>query len=400
MKDVKILAKIAAVLCVAATLLTSCVGGKNPAETTPSDTTPPVTTPGDTSDITSPDDTTSGMAPETTPDTAPGTTPADTTTAPVNPGLGAAAAYRLDGLPCDKVVQQFAMLHDGAGLWIFTVQRVGDMIYLSRLKVGSDGKVASMVDFAVLPGYGHGESFDLAVIDGKVYLYVASDANPINSYGWATSVTRLRYEAGQIVDERVIVGMERATANGQLLHSDAQPFRINFALDAEADIISFYIRTDKNGTGKNGYHYLTAYRLSAINAMLDASPMISLADATGAFLGTTGQKALEDICYNTSFQGMEVCADGSICIIGGTQKIKPRLSRFELADGKISRRRVLSFEGITTDILRSRNWTAATSFIEIEGACWFEGALYCSFNPANANLSSFDSTEIFIITEK
>ena len=384
MKDVKILAKIAAVLCVAATLLTSCVGGKNPADTTLpgttlSDTTPSVTTPGDTSDSKS---------------------PADTTTSPVNPGLGAAAAYRLDGLPCDKVVQQFAMLRDDTGLWIFTVQRIGDTIYLSRLKVGGDGKVASMVDFAVLPGYGHGESFDLAVVDGKVYLYIASDANPINSYGWATSVTRLRYEAGQIVDERVIVGMERATANGQLLHSDAKPFRINFALDAEADIISFYIRTDKNGTGKNGYHYLTAYRLSAINAMLDASPMILLADATGAFLGTTGQKALEDICYNTSFQGMEVCADGSICIIGGTQKIKPRLSRFELADGKISRRRVLSFEGITTDILRSRNWTAATSFIEIEGACWFEGALYCSFNPVNANLSSSDSTEIFIITEK
>lgn len=382
-----------AALCLAALLLTSCAGDGRPEDTTHVTTTAPAdTTPGV---ITTPDTT----ADTTTPTTSAPTTSAPTTDSPAAPGLHAAASFRLEGLPCNRAVQQFAFLRDDAGLWIFTVQRVDDTIYLSRLSVGSDGKTATLADYTTLDGYGHGESFDIAVVDGAAYLYIASGASSLTSYAWATTITRLRYESGSVSDVRVLRGLECATDSGQPLHSDATPYRVNFALDTEADVMSIYVRADAGGKGKNIRSYLTAYRFSALHAMLDAAESVSLADASSAFLATTGARAVEDICYNGSFQGMEVCPDGTVVIIGGTLKARPQLSRFTLDGGTVKRTRVLNFNGIESELLRNRNWTKATSFLEIESACCFEGAIYCSFNPADADVRPQNGTEIFIITE-
>lgn len=385
MKKIKVLAAL--LLCVA--VLAACEDAKTPGDTTT-----------DTSAAT--DTTVNTILPEDT--TAPADTttlkPADTTTAkPAEKRLGAAAKYRLYDLPVDRAVQQFALLRADDGMYIFAVQRVDSTLYLSRLRVGNDGISARLVDSVRLDGYGHGESLDLAVVDGNVYLYVASGANTITSYAWATTVTRLRYDEGRVTDEHVISGFQFATATGQILHADATPYRVNFALDTDSDMLAFYIRTDKNNTGKNGYSYVVAYRLSAINAMLDNGDM-SLANAYDAFLGTTGARSVEDICYNSSFQGLEVDDGGNIYIIGGGTKIRPQLTRFALEGGKISRKKVTDIDWIETVLLRNRNFAAATSFVEIEGLTFFEGALYCSFNPAVSDISPKDGTEIFIISEK
>lgn len=385
MKKIKALAAL--LLCVA--VLTACDGVK-----TPGDTTMDTSADTDTTVITIPPEDTTSPVDTTTPK------PADTTTAkPVGKQLGAAAMYRLYDLPIDRAVQQFALLRADDGLYIFAVQRENSTLYLSRLRVGDDGVSARLIDSVKLEGYGHGESFDLAVIDGNVYLYVASGANRIVSYAWATTVTRLRYDAGTVTDERVISGIQYATATGKILHSDAKPYRINFALDTDSDMMAFYIRTDKLNTGKNGYSFVVAYRLSDINAMLD-NGNISLADATDAFLGTTGARSVEDICYNSSFQGLEVDDGGNIYVVGGDTKIRPQLTRFALENGKINRKKVTNIDWIETELLRNRNFAKATSFVEIEGLKYFEGALYCSFNPAVSGISHKNGTEIYKISEK
>lgn len=168
MKKIKVLAAL--LLCVA--VLAACEDAKTPGDTTT-----------DTSAAT--DTTVNTILPEDT--TAPADTttlkPADTTTAkPAEKRLGAAAKYRLYDLPVDRAVQQFALLRADDGMYIFAVQRVNSTLYLSRLRVGNDGISARLVDSVRLDGYGHGESLDLAVVDGNVYLYVASRANTITSY--------------------------------------------------------------------------------------------------------------------------------------------------------------------------------------------------------------------------
>lgn len=390
MKKIKALAVL--LLCVA--MLTACENTATPGDTT-ADASSAANTTVDTTVNDSTNDATTAKPEDTT--TA---KPADTTTAkPAEKQLGAVAKYRLYDLPVDRAVQQFALLRNDDGLYIFAVQRVNSTTYLSRLLVGNDGVSARVIDSVMLDGYGHGESFDLAVIDGNAYLYVASGANSIVSYAWATTVTRLRYDEGRITDERVISGFQYASATGKILHSDATPYRINFALDTDSDMLVFYIRTDKNKTGKNGYSFLTAYRLSEINAMLDNRD-ISLADATGAFLGTTGAKTVSDICYNSSFQGLEVDDGGNIYVVGGGTKTRPQLTRFALENGKINRKKVTDIDWIETGVLRNRNFAAATSFVEIEGLTYFEGALYCSFNPSVSSLSPQDCTEIYLVSER
>lgn len=194
-------------------------------------------------------------------------------------------------------------------------------------------------------------------------------------------------------------GLEYASKTGARLGANYTPYRINFAADNDADLFILYLRLDTNYTGKQAGQYLVAYRLSALDQLLDAAESgISLADASGAYLASSGKSTLEDICYNTSFQGLEVDAEGNIYIIGGTTAIQPQLSRFAAEDGVIRRKRVTTIHWLTSSLLGDRNFDTTSTYVEIEAIKYFDGNLYCSFNPTGAAIP--DCTEIFLLEEK
>lgn len=314
-------------------------------------------------------------------------------------GLGASSVYCFRGLPTNFPVQQIALLRENGKLYAYAVQRSGTTIYLSMALVDEKTGYADVRYCTELYGYGHGESFDLSVRDGSVYLYIASGANPANNYAWATTVTRLKFVDGIVSDEKTISGIEHATKSGDAVFSEATPYRINFALDNESDLFVLYVRADKNHTGKNIKHSLTAYRLSDIDRLLDmCSGEISLADCRSAFLATSGQKALEDICYNTSFQGMEVDNEGTIYVVGGNDSIQPELSRFKIEGENIKRKLVTKINWMESDYLNNRNFAIATIYVEIESIKYFEGKLYCSFYKSTLEVNR--QTEIFELMEK
>lgn len=304
-------------------------------------------------------------------------------------GLGGMTMYTVSGLPTGKAVQQFAITEIQGETTIFVTQRQGSTAYLSRCKVAEDGKSAPCVDYAVLEGYGHAESLDISVHNGQTYIFIASDANPdSDKYEWGTTVTRLKYDAGTISDERKITGIECATADGSMIAEGQAAYRINFALSDAADRMVFYFRS------KKGTHALAAYRLSALQDKLDASAQISLKDCTDAFTASTGAKKLADICPNKSFQGLAVDAQGSILVSGGTTSVKPQLTKFAVTDSNVTRESIVDIDWIYSETLGTKEWAEGSAFYEIESIKCYGGDNYVSFNPGTAALIQ-NHTEVY-----
>ena len=308
-------------------------------------------------------------------------------------GLGGISAYTLSGLPIGKSVQQFAFAETNEEAYIFVTQREEATTYLSRCKVGEDGKSAACIDYAVLEGYGHGESLDVSMHNGQTYLFIGSDANAnADKYDWSTTITRLLYEAGNIGDIKKITGVEYATADGSPIKQGETPYRVNFAVDDAADRIVVYFRS------QSGTHALSAYRLSTLQEMLDAADEISLKDCAEAFLATTGVKKLADICPNGSFQGLETTPDGEILITGGTTSVQPQLTRFTVQEGAIVLESVTDLRWLYSSRVGTVDWSIGCDYYEIESIRCYEGRMYVSFTPGSANTIQ-NYTEIFALVD-
>ena len=304
-------------------------------------------------------------------------------------GLGGMTMYTVSGLPIGKAVQQFAIAEIQGETTIFVTQRQGSTAYLSRCKVAEDGKSAPCVDYAMLEGYGHAESLDISVHNGQTYIFIASDANPdSDKYEWGTTVTRLKYDAGKVSDERKITGIERATSDGSMIAEGQAAYRINFALNDAADCMVFYFRS------KSGTHALAAYRLSTLQDKLDAAAQISLRDCTDAFTASTGAKKIADICPNKSFQGLAVDAQGCILVSGGTTSVKPQLTKFAVANSNITRESIVDIDWIYSETLGTKEWAEGSAFYEIESIKCYGGENYVSFNPGTAALIQ-NHTEVY-----
>ena len=312
------------------------------------------------------------------------TTTAAATTATGGPdnsvsGLGGISTYTLSNLPTGRVVQQFAFAVIGKSTYIFATQSDGSTTYLSRCQVALDGKQAPCIDYAVLEGYGHAESLDISVHNGTVYLYLTSDANmDSGNYYWGTTITRLKYDKGQISDVRKITGTGCATSDGSPLKKGQAAYRINFALNDAADRMVVYFRS------QSGTHALSVYRLSALQKMLDESAEIHLKDCSSAFIASTGAKKIADICPTKSFQGLGMGPDGSILLTGGTTSTKPLLTKFAVRGSSVELASSTAVDWMYSDLLGTQNWAAKSSFYEIESIKCFQGKEYVTFNPGSS----------------
>lgn len=323
------------------------------------------------------------------PDSQPESKPDPKPDLPVS-GLGGMTAYTLSGLPISKAVQQFSFAEIDGEPYIFTTQRVGATAYLSRCRI-QDDKTAVCLDYAALEGFGHAESLNISVHNGKTYIFITSDANPnAGNYQWGTTVARLQYNQGTVSDVKTITGLEYATATGAMIAKDQPIYRANFALNDTADRIVFYFRSQK------GTHALSTYRLSALQEKLDQADTISLKNCTDAFIATTGAKKLADICPNGSFQGIAVNPKGEILLSGGTPKVKPQLTCFTVNKQVIARKSITDIDWIHSQTLGTRDFASSTEFYEIESIQCYKDNYYVSFNPGNATLIQ-NHTEIYML---
>lgn len=314
-------------------------------------------------------------------------------------GFGGVSVLRFGSLPSARAVQQFAFYEENGEEYIFVTQREGSTVYLSRCKVNSALGLAVTLDYAVLEGYGHGDSLDISIHNGHTYVLIASGANTSNDNAWSTQLTRLRYESGSITDVKVLTDMSRATKDGSQVHENATTYRINFGADDSSDMLAIYIKADTDNNGKvTGNHYINAYRLSAVHEALDrAETDASLGELYGALIATTGQTSSGSICKNGSCQGVEVGANGEILITGGTTSKKPELYIFELSDGVISRKEIREISFIASKYLGTKDFSVSEKYVEIESIKYLDGDLYCVFNPGGD--MERDHTELYLLTE-
>lgn len=311
-------------------------------------------------------------------------------------GFGAASVITLKNLPVNKAVQQIDFYENEGNLYVFVTQRSKSTVYLSRHLVNPQTGRTTLMDSVELHGYGHGESMEISFHQGVLYLFVTSGANPLNSYYWGTQITRLKYEGGAITEEKHLTGMESITSNGAPMFEDAAPYRVNFGLDDEADLLVAYVRASKGDSEEGILHRLSCYTLSAIHSALDAATQsVSIAELCHKLVATMENTTTEQICSNGSFQGIEVAPDGTIYLTGGSDDNMPQLSVFRQNGGVISRESVTNIDFLSSRVLGAWDFKTSTHYYEIESIKYYQGALYCVFNPAGDLRQSF--TEIYLL---
>lgn len=323
-------------------------------------------------------------------------------------GYGAVSTLCLKDLPDTHAVQQFAFYRDAASkrTYVFVTQRSGTNTYLSRCLVDEKTHTAVQIDYTVLVGYGHGDILDVTVHNGEVYLMVGSDANvgvkadgtAVTKDNWSTTITRLKYNTGEIEEIKKITDIHYASKDGSILREDGVPYRVNLGMDDEADVLAVYVSvaTASNPSKVTGYHHITAYRLSALHDLLDqAQESISLKNCTDAFLATTGSVGFTKIFQNSSCQGIDVDANGNIYVTGGSTSNKPQLGLLKTEGERITRAEVKDIEFLVSEWLRICDFRETDRYVEIESIKYFNGAYYCVFNPGGDMRQNY--TEIYLL---
>ena len=313
--------------------------------------------------------------------------------------LTATSVCTLRNLPVDKAVQRFFLIEVENEIYVFTTQRSGSTVYLARCRYSPETKVATCVDSLKLEGFGHGESLEVRVRDEKVYVYITSGANSGNTSYWGTTVCRFVYSNGKKTEEKILTDIQCSTATGEPLHENATSYRINFSLNEESDTFLIYARCDTDYSLKNLSHYFVSYSLSQLDTLLDgASLRLSMKDCTSAYKSYHGKVSYKKICPHGSFQGMDLCADGTVYVSGGAEGEQPQVYRLHLADGSVVSDELCSITKIYAARTGMENEyiTSQSILPEIESFQQFNGRFYVSFNPGSGLKKN--NTEIFVLS--
>lgn len=313
--------------------------------------------------------------------------------------LVATSVCTLRNLPVSNAVQRFFIVEAGGGIYIFTTQRSGTTTYLARCRYDPKTKYAYCVDSLTLPDYGHGESLEVRVRDDKVYVYVAGEANPVNSYAWGTEIVRFVYDKGNMTDVKRLTDLHCATKDGKPYHTNATTYRIMFSFNEESDRLLLYARCDTDLSGSL-FHYFSSYRLSELDRLLDEdNGTVSLMDATSAFFAFHGAVSYKKLCPHGSFQGMDLCADGTtVYISGGAEGEQPQVQRAHLTENGIKPDELCNITEIyAARIGINKEYMSTLNILpEIESFQQFNGRFYVSFNPGSGLKKN--STEIFVLS--
>lgn len=313
--------------------------------------------------------------------------------------LIATSVCTLRNLPVDKAVQRFSVVRNGGKLYIFTTQRSGSTVYLSRCLYNEKTKIATCLDSVTLPDYGHGESLEVRVRDGKFYVYITSGALKEVDNAWGTTISRFVYNAGRKIDTKTLTDLHCSTENGQTLHENATTYRVNFSFDEVSDRFLIYVRCDTDRSLKNLSHYFVSYRLSDLDRLLDEAPgEISMKDCTSAFMAYHGKISYKTFCPHGSFQGMDVCSDGTVYITGGAEGQQPQVCRAHLTEKGLVFDEFCDISEIyAARVGMDKEYMKTLGILpEIESFQLFEGYCYVSFNPGSGMKKN--NTEVFVLT--
>lgn len=312
--------------------------------------------------------------------------------------LAATSVCTLKNLPKALAVQRFSIVEADDAVYIFTTQRSGSTVYLSRCLYSEETKTARRMDYIALEGFGHGESLEVVCRDGKFYVYVAGGANRGNDYYWGTNITRFVYERGKMSDVKTLTDLHCATADGTPVHANATPYRCNFSFNEPLDRLVLYLRCDTDYSLKNVSQYLASYRFSEIDRWLDeAEESVSLKDCGASFVELVKGIKTSTFCPNSSFQGMDLTDDGTFYVSGGAAGQQPGIYRFTLRDGTIADKELCDVKKAYTDRLNMSDLILTMGLPEIESFQVLHGRYYITFNPTGAYRQSH--TEIYVLSK-
>ena len=245
-------------------------------------------------------------------------------------------AFTFTKLPVSRAVQNFDFVNNSIaiGSEVYCTQRIGCDTYLSRCVLKKDSKrrlIAECQDYVLLKGYGHGESLECDVYEGKLYLWVGANGTDKN---WSKAIARIVYTidsssktGAKVTEVKKITYLRCSTKDGKALESGASAVRTAVSIAYGDDRICFRTKL------ASGNIYYSVYDLSDVNAYLNDN-------------GSTGAEKLKSYCKsvfnynrrpNGSFQGFDITGVGAdnkfMYITGGDDGEAPMLYKLSYTNG-------------------------------------------------------------------
>lgn len=268
----------------------------------------------------------------------------------ITPGPAAAVTptpvFSVTGLQATTAVQTFDYL--GADQ-AFVTQRVGADTVLSRCVISA--RTCARVDGVTLTGYGHGESLEAHVQNGRILLWVGSDGGPATAYYWSTRVSLIEYHpaAGDQPASYSRLGALTGLAAVAPGYS-GEGVRVAVATADGDDRIA--LRVQVGATGSSSYYgvfdtsALTAAMLGASGTRLAISTVLGNADITKS-------RFKEPSRPHGSFQGFDIAGVGSgnkyLYVYGGGDGDVPTLFSFLYTNGgNTTRSTTYTVDGVGT----------------------------------------------------
>ncbi|WP_152364501.1 helveticin J family class III bacteriocin [Microlunatus speluncae] len=251
----------------------------------------------------------------------------------LSPGRAAAATATLDftvtGLTATTAVQNFDYLGTDQA---FVTQRTTAATVLTRCVLS--GRTCARADSVTLAGYGHGESLEAYVQDGRILLWVGSSAGPASQY-WSTRVSLIEYhpaaggQPASFTRLGSLIGLA-AVAPGY----SGEGVRVAVATADGDDRIG--LRVQVGATGSSSYYGI--FDTSALTAAMlaAAGQQLSIASVLGD-TAITKSRFKEPSRPHGSFQGFDIVGVGSgnkyLYVYGGGNGQTPTIYSFLYTNG-------------------------------------------------------------------
>lgn len=157
--------------------------------------------------------------------------------------------------------------------YVYTVQKSGETVYLSRFTLLDDGKTAEYKDRMVLSKFGHCQTLEYFEWKGKAYFLMAckSDGGKYKDdkgtpYYWSLQIARVPYEASETAKSygsfKRLCYINKANKNGSAF---GETKRCDAALSSNKKTLLVWCRNTDNKM------QFTRYDMNKINVALDES---------------------------------------------------------------------------------------------------------------------------------
>ena len=200
-----------------------------------------------------------------------------------------------------------------------------------------------------------------------------------------------------MTEVKELTDLNCATSTGEPLHENATAYRVNFALNEQADMLALYVQCDTNNSLKNIKHYMCAYRFSEVDALLDkAEQQISAKACTAAMVQKPTQITTGLIQVYSSYQGMDMNDVGEVLISSGGKGESPGYKRLGWTESGFAMKQQSLVNSIYSMRHEMQDWVAVEGYPETECIRYYNGYYYSCFNPGGDLRNT--QTELFLLS--